>query len=238
MTLEHDRRALLEGIRNQFAVELLWYENFKFSCYRDDVSVHGFFSAPDSEPTEERKQEIRGWVESRGWQFSRQMKKDEVIPDRLTEYIFLAPMIFVELERGYHATRLVSVSSIQATGLLPSTAERQTTTDRGDCEGNIYICEALGTPTDAGVQGSRTAHWWHHHLAQKNRFNDPDWVILEIEIGNVHRARLYKDIWSESGIVVGAVDAIPPGVIRVVYQPDKLGSTTWRTGRSDAYHLK
>ena len=67
-------------------------------------------------------------------------------------------------------------------GLLPSTPERQTTdpTYRRDCEGNIYVCDSLGKPEDAGVRGTGSAHWWRDHLAQNNRFDDPDWVILEI----------------------------------------------------------
>lgn len=225
MTLENQRKKLLENIRTNFSVELIWYEHFTLNGYRNDVSVHGFFSVPGSEPSEETKKKIRHWVESQGWQFSRQTKKNELIPGRLTEYIFLAPMIPVELELGYHATRLALVPSIQANGLLPSTPERQTTTDRTDCEGNIYLCKDLGTPVDAGVRGTKTAHWWRGHLAKNNRFNDPDWVILEIEIGKVHGARLYKDIWSESGIIVDGVKAISPEVIRVVYQPWDLRLT-------------
>jgi hypothetical protein len=218
MSLEDERRVLLNGIHDRFGVELLWHEKLKSNSYRDDVSVHTFFSDPDAEAKEQTKREIRRWVESQEWQFSRQMVKCEAIPGRLIEYIYLAPMIFVQLEHGYHATRRISVPSIQTDGLLPSTRERQTT-ERSDCEGNIYVCEALGAPADAGVKGSRTAHWWRDHLAQKNRFNDPDWVILEIDIRELQGVRLYKDIWSESGNIVGGVESIPPGFIRVVYQP-------------------
>jgi len=210
-SVEDKRQALLDGILAQFAVRLLPGRKFKLN-HRDDVSVHVLFSFSDTEPTEETKQEIRRWVEHQGWQFSRQTVKHLTIPDRLVEHIYLAPMSLVELERGYHATRRVSVPSIRTSGLCRSTPELQTT-DRGDCERNIYICESLGTPADAGVRGSCTAHWWRDHLAKNNRFNDPDWVILEIDFRKVHGAGLYRDIWSESGIIVGGVDAIPPDAI-------------------------
>ena len=102
-----------------------------------------------------------------------------------TEHVFLAPIIQVPLKVGYHATRRASVPSIMEQGLLPSAPERQTTENRWDCEGNIYLCERLGTPASAGVPGSESAHWWRHHLARKNRFNDPDWVILHVEVGRL-----------------------------------------------------
>jgi hypothetical protein len=88
-------------------------------------------------------------------------------------------MIPVSLTEGYHATRAVSVRSIRAEGLKPSAPERRTT-DRHDCEGHIYVCEALGVPEDAGVRGAFSAHWWLDHLARKNRFGDPHWVILRV----------------------------------------------------------
>jgi hypothetical protein len=67
-------------------------------------------------------------------------------------------MITVNLEVGYHATRRASVRVIMDEGLLPSAPERQTTDKRWDCEGNIYLCERLGTPADASMRGSELAH--------------------------------------------------------------------------------
>lgn len=218
MTLDEQHRLLLADLKEDFDAELLWFENLIPDLYRDDVSKH-CFSDCYSEPTEQRLWEIRRWIENRGWQFSRQFEKNPANPDRLIEFIYLAPMIFVDVERGYHATRLVSVPSIQEKGLLPSIPQRQTTeaTERGDCEGNIYICDALGTPSDAGIRDSKSAHWWRDHFATKNRFNDPAWVILEIQICEMRGAKLYLDIWSESGIIVGGIEAIPPELIRLVY---------------------
>jgi hypothetical protein len=102
-------------------------------------------------------------------------------------------------------------------GLLPSAPERQTTEKRWDCEGNIFLCEKLGTPADAGVRGSESAHWWRDHLAHNNRFGDPDWVILRVEVGRLEGARLYRDIWSKSGIIVGSMARIPPDRLRLEY---------------------
>lgn len=222
--LEGTRRVLLDEILNQFGVTLP--PGHMLNCYRDDVSVHPFVSGYGWKPAEETWQEIRHWVESKDWQLSRQVEKIPV-PDLSIEIenVYLAPMIPVGLDRGYHATRSVSVPSIRTTGLLPSTHQRQTTTDRRDCEGNIYVCEALGTPADAGVPGSKTAHWWRDELARTNRFNDPDWVILEIDVRKVHGARLYKDIFSDSGIIVGGVHAIPPGAIQPgeLHEPSTCG---------------
>jgi hypothetical protein len=69
MALEMERRALLEGIRTEFGVELLWHEKLVLDSYRDDTSVHSFFAMPGSEPTEETKRAIRQWVERHNWQF-------------------------------------------------------------------------------------------------------------------------------------------------------------------------
>ena len=41
-----------------------------------------------------------------------------------------------------------------------------------------------------------------------------------MDIGKVPGAKVYKDIWSESGLIVGGVDVIPPEYIREVYRPD------------------
>jgi hypothetical protein len=101
--------------------------------------------------------------------------------------------------------------------LLPSTLGRQTTSDRLDCEGKIYLCEALGAPDDAGDRGKGSAHWWRNELSKANRFEDREWVILQVDIGRVLGATLDKDIWSASGIIVTGVDRIPRDVIRQVY---------------------
>jgi hypothetical protein len=210
-----ERTALLDEIKRRFGVELLWFE-LPSPGYRDDVTTHGFFDTEDR-LTEDLKLEVRRWLESRGWQFSRQMVCVLGDDTNRVEHVYLAPMMPVALEVGYHATRRASVPSIMDRGLLPSAPERQTTEKRWDCEGNIFLCERLGTPADAGVQGSESAHWWRDHLAHNNRFGDPDWVILRVEVGRVEGTRLYRDIWSKSGIIVGGVAVIPPEFIGMEY---------------------
>ena len=209
-----ERNALMEEIKQRFDVELLWYERLTSPGYREDVTTHGFFDTEDR-LTDDLKQEIRRWLEGRGWQFSRQMRRLAGDDHPRTEHIFLAPIIPVPLKVGYHATRRTSVPSIMEKGLLPSAPERQTTENRWDCEGNIYLCGRLGTTADVGVPGSESAYWWRDHLAQKNRFADPDWVILRVEVGRLEGALTYRDIWSKSGLIVGNVAVIPPELIRL-----------------------
>lgn len=173
---------------------------------RPDVTGLGFLS----NPTAEQIVAIRRFVEGRGWQFSRQ--NPEFIGRRI-DWVYLGQIQPVKVDVAYHATRRASVESIFKLGLLQSVPKRQTTDNRHDCEGNIYLCEQLGTPEDAGKQNARTAHWWRYHLSQHNRFKDSDWVILRVEIGRLSGARLYRDMWSESGIVVDKVLFIPPSLI-------------------------
>jgi hypothetical protein len=213
-----ERQALLGRVHEKFGIQLLWYDNLASPGYREDVTTHGFFDT-EGKLTEGLKRDIRLWVENQGWQFSRQMVKHPTVADRRIEYIYLAPMIPVPLVLGYHATRRLTFPSIRQEGLLPSVPARQTT-ERWDCDGNIYVCERLGTPADEGVPGSESAHWWRAHLAEKNHYGDPDWVILSVEVGNVAGARVYKDIWSKSGIIVDNVPRIPADFIRLVYPPE------------------
>jgi hypothetical protein len=224
---EAQRQALLDEIERLFGVQLLWFKPLQASRYRDDVTTHGFFD-PEDRLTDELKRQVRLWLEGRGWQFSRQMVRVLGDDTDRVEHVYLAPMIPVALEVGYHATRRASVPSIMEHGLLPSAPERQTTEQRCDCEGNIYLCERLGTLADAGVAGGESAHWWRDHLAHNNRFGDPDWVILRVEVGRLESARTYRDIWSKSGIIVGSVPQIPPELIGLEY-PLRLGGIPTRS---------
>jgi hypothetical protein len=217
MKTDAEHEELLRSINARFRVTLQWYKGLKHRGIREDVTIHGFFVMSDEEVSEDLKQEIRRWVEGQGWQFSRQLIPCDVTPGELTEYVYLAPMIHVALETGYHATRRVAWSAIREEGLFPSTPERQTTEKRLDCEGNIYVCERLGTPADDGVRGAKSAHWWRAHLAGKSRFRGEEWVILEVRLGGLPGARIYQDIWSESGVIVGNVDSVPPERLRLVY---------------------
>lgn len=210
------RLGLLGDLRRELGVDLLWFERLSFPGYRDDVTVHGFFSPPDKPVTDESKLRVRRWVESRGWQFSRQLVRAFHDDADRVEHIYLAPEARVTLSVGYHATRRASLLSILERGLIPGEPDRRTT-EREDCDGNVYVCEALGTPADAGVRGAKTAHWWRDHLTEKNRFGDPDWVILRVEVAGVPGIRACRDLWSESGIVLDGVEVIPPEVIRLEY---------------------
>ncbi len=214
VSIEPERQALLDGVQERFGVKLLLHEELKLSCYRDDVTVHTFFD-PEQRLTEQLKLDIRRWVENQGWQYSRQIL-NWPSSEQLIEHVYIARMILVAIGKGYHATRRASWPSIRCKGLFPSTSDRRTT-ERYDCEGNIYVCEHLGTPGDEGIQGSKSAHWWRGQLARKNRFNDPDWVILEVNLDQLGGARIQRDIWSESGIIVNNVAVISPERILAVF---------------------
>jgi len=138
---DEDRRDLIGEINSRFGVTLQWFEQVGLKLLqRDDVMRCGFFTPPDEQPPgEDVRLTIRRYVENRGWMFSRQRQRPKALanPRHRIEYIYLAPMICVQLERAYHATRLVSIDSIRKDGLLPGNSERQTTKDRCDCEGNI-----------------------------------------------------------------------------------------------------
>src|SRR5262245_39980730 len=100
--IDAQRQALLDRILDQFGVELLWHERLRYGYYRQDVTTHTFFEM-DVKLTEELKQEIRRYVENQGWQFSRQMVNNPIVPGRLIEYVFIAPLIVVPLDVGFHA---------------------------------------------------------------------------------------------------------------------------------------
>lgn len=210
------RRQLLDELRDEVGVDLVWHERAAYSGHRKDVSVHTFFELGDVPVTAEQKSQARCWLEARGWQYTRQLVRVVSGSEELTEYVFLAPEGLVPLAVGYHATRRVHLGAILSEGLLPGSPDRRNT-EREDTDGNIYICEALGTPADAGVKGAKTAHWWRAHLAEKNRFGDRDWVILRVDVAGLRGVRACRDIWSEPGVVLDMVERVPPGRVRLVY---------------------
>jgi len=199
MVDEVEIQELIKDINTEFHVKLHWHKRLRIERYRNDVTFHTFLPGGDSEITDDLRRQVRQFAENRGWLVSKQQ-----------QYTCLAPMIPVSVDLAFHATRRVSVQSIQEQGLLPSNSERQTSQGRDDCEGNIYVCQQLGSPADAGVCGRLSAHWWRAHFAENNRFSDRDWVILQVSLNSLTGARMYKDMWSESGIVVRNVDRIPP----------------------------
>jgi hypothetical protein len=216
MTLESKRLALVGQIRARFGVELIQCPIDKPTRYREDVSMH-YFSGNEEQVPASAKQDVRRFVKGQGWQFSRQKIRGLSSPGEFTEYVYLAPLIWVQISKGYHATRRASLASISLRGLLPSTPDRQTTKERCDCEGNIYLSEILGAPADAGIPGSHSAHWWRWKLARVNRFKDPDWVILKVRLSDLKGARLYRDIWSKSGVILDNVSAVPPHLLEMVW---------------------
>ena len=44
-----------------------------------------------------------------------------------------------------------------------------------------------------------------------------DWVILEVRLTELEDARLYKDIWSKSGVILDKVRAIPSHLLEMVW---------------------
>lgn len=151
------RLRLIDDLRRELGVELLWFEGLSFPRHRDDVTVHGYFSLPDEPVSDELKSRGRRWVEGRGWQFSRQFVRFLPGDAERVEHVYLAPEARVLLAVGYHTTWHASLASILERGLLPGEPGRRTT-DREVCDGNVYVCEALGTPADAAVKGAKTAH--------------------------------------------------------------------------------
>jgi hypothetical protein len=220
--IEPARRDLIDAVREQFGWTLLCHGWSNGS--RQDMSWHSWYHEDrewkDLQVTDDLRAAVRRFLSDQGWHLSRNPAEHPTEPDEAIVYEFLAPMVPVTLETGYHATRRVSLASIREVGLLPSSPEQQTTEGRLDCEGNIYVCERLGDPSDAGVPGDApgagSAYWWRYILAKCNRFNDRDWVILKLNLAAVEGNRTNRDIWSTTGVIVDNVDSIPPALIDVV----------------------
>ena len=97
--------------------------------------------------------------------------------------VFMSPIEVLPIDAGYHATRLPWVPSILKVGLRPRSGEFQTS-DRLDCDGNIYIVEELGEPADAEQKTGGSAHWWRGRLSQQERRTTPlaDWAIVRANL--------------------------------------------------------
>ena len=155
---------------------------------------------------------IRADLDRIGWLFlttgeSVEKRNGETLPT-----FGAAPILPRTLTVGYHATRACVIPRILDEGLLPSNAERQTT-DYPDTEGVIHVCAKLkheGSENDS-------AEWWRDELAKKNRFNDPDWGILHIDMARLPAtARTYQDMHSQTGVIVDRIDRIPAKLITEV----------------------
>jgi hypothetical protein len=95
--------------------------------------------------------------------------------------------------------------------LKPSNEERRATTFP-DTEGVIHICAKLRE-----VGGKDSAEWWRDELSKKNRFGNPNWGILQIDMAGLPaEARIYQDMHSVSGVIVDRIDKIPGNLISEV----------------------
>lgn len=144
------------------------------------------------------------------WQYS---KAD----DGNRGFAYVAPMHIVPIpDVAYHATRWISVPTILKDGLLPGTPNISAT-GRPDCYGNIYVCLELGECPGSSVTEPRkaTAMWWKWKLARKNRFSDSNWTIVAVRLEALP-ARIYRDIWSTSGLIIDNVERIAPERLAIV----------------------
>lgn len=155
------------------------------------------------------RQDLRRLLNGIGWQYSE-------ADDANRHLAYVAPMLYPPVPVvAYHATRSAVVSSIVNCGLLPSNSTISAT-GRPDCFGNIYVCAELGEsagPSDVEPRKG-TAMWWRWQLSRRNRFNDPDWVVLSVVLQGL-AARVYRDIWSATGLIVDGIERIPPDRIAV-----------------------
>jgi hypothetical protein len=116
---------------------------------------------------------------------------------------------------GYHTTRASLIPNIcgeNGEGLLPSNAERRAT-NFPDTDSVIHVCAKLSHEGDE----NDSAEWWRATLSKKNRFGDPNWGIVQIDMtGLPPGARVYQDMHSASGVIVDRIDRIPGKLIREV----------------------
>lgn len=131
--------------------------------------------------------------------------------------VFAAPMVFHRIDVAFHATRTANLDGILERGLCPSTPERSNS-ERADCVDNLYVCPTLGSvPANIDVEPEKeTAHWWRWHLSRNNRFDDPDWCILHVNMVGVE-AKVYRDIWSASGLIIDDTESIASERLSVVW---------------------
>lgn len=123
----------------------------------------------------------------------------------------IAPIQHRKVAVAYHATRQAVVLDILHDGLLPSNPIRRATTF-SDTDGVIHVCEKLR----CGSGENDCAEWWRNELSKKNRFEDPYWTIVRIDLDGLEEARIYQDMHSQSGIVIDRIERIPPERITLV----------------------
>lgn len=234
-----DLNHLLKIIYDQFGLILTPKPGqAKFSGCHDKVmecAIAGSEISPDNPAW----RQIRLMCEEAGWVFSRQggaqmnggdfLKEMEEMtkagkfrlpqhsPTR-THAVFMSPIEILPISIAYHATRLAWVPSILGTGLRPRSDEFRTS-DRLDCDGNIYIVEELGEPADAETEFGGSAHWWRGRFSRQYGQAVPlaEWAIVQVSLEGMNDLRIVRDIWSASGRVLLGVDLVPPERIALVF---------------------
>jgi hypothetical protein len=154
--------------------------------------------------------ELRRRLDAIEWQFVT-TGEDPKPGNRVFPCFGIAPIIKKSVAVAYHATRACVIPSILTEGLLPSNGERSAT-GFPDTAGVIHVCEKL--TCNEGENDS--AEWWKEHLSKRNRFDDPHWGIVQIDMARLRNARVYQDMHSASGLIVDKVDRIPKELITVV----------------------
>ena len=156
------------------------------------------------------KQRLRKRLDEIDWQYSER--------DNRPHLLLLASKHFVSADVVYHATRSANVSSILENGLLPSTPSRSTT-GRADCNGNIYVCDSLGSVHEDSNDEAfkRSAHWWRCELSKTVGDDDTHWCILRLDLSHSSR-RCYRDMWSTSGLILHGDSPVPPSLISVEWE--------------------
>ena len=88
------------------------------------------------------------------------------VPPTRIHAVFMSPIEVRPVSASHHATMLAWVPSILEHGLRPRSREFRTS-DRLDCDGNIYIAEELGEPAHAEQEGGGSAHWWRGRFSRQ-----------------------------------------------------------------------
>jgi hypothetical protein len=155
--------------------------------------------------------QLRQDLDAIGWQFVTTGTRLELRVAGEIPSFGVAPILLRSVPVAYQATRACIIPLILKDGLLPSNADRRATAFP-DTEGVIHACAKL-THTEAE---NDSAEWWRQELSKKNRFNDPHWGIVQIDLTGLRGARVHQDMHSKSGLIIDRVDRVPPDLVRQV----------------------
>lgn len=210
----------LEGFKEQFGFALcpnglLVEEVLHGRPSRDDLLCCYLSSVPlrDDHQQPPATDEMRRWLLANGF-----FLQGYTTQKGNTDYL-LAPLNPLRVSTAYHATAKKNLTAIMRDGLLPGDPEkgRASTGNRFDCVGNIYVCEKLGTPDDAGRKCTYSAHWWCDELAKGG--SERAFVILElVNLETIPGLTATRDFASDSGIILVGVDRIPAEHFHVVWE--------------------